>query len=49
VVGALSDVAAGMLQTQASARMVLAASADVEDATSKLRAAVENFLSAVAA
>ena len=49
VVAALGDVATGVTQTQTSARMVLAASADVEDATGKLRAAVESFLTAVAA
>jgi methyl-accepting chemotaxis protein len=49
VVAALSEVAIGVTHTQCSARMVLAASADVEDATSKLRAAVENFLGAAAA
>jgi methyl-accepting chemotaxis protein len=49
VVAALGDVASGVTQTQTSARMVLAASADVEDATGKLRAAVESFLTAVAA
>jgi methyl-accepting chemotaxis protein len=49
VVAVLSEVATGVMQTQASARMVLAASADVEDATGKLRAAVENFLIAAAA
>jgi hypothetical protein len=36
-------------ETRASAQMVLAASAEVEDASRKLRAAAENFFSAVAA
>ncbi len=49
VVAALGDVAIGLTQTRSSAETVLAASEQVENATVKLRAEVEGFLSTVAA
>ncbi len=48
-VAALGDVASGVTQTRSSAQTVLAASEEVENATVKLRAEVEGFLSTVAA
>jgi methyl-accepting chemotaxis protein len=49
VVAALGDVATGLTQTRSSAETVLTASEEVENATVKLRAEVERFLSTVAA
>jgi len=49
VVAALGDVATGVTQTRSSAQTVLAASEEVENATVKLGAEVEDFLSTVAA
>jgi methyl-accepting chemotaxis protein len=48
VVAALGDVATGLTQTRSSAETVLTASEEVENATVKLRAEVERFLSTVA-
>ena len=48
-VAALGDVASGVTQTRSSAQTVLAASEEVENATVKLHAEVEGFLSTVAA
>jgi methyl-accepting chemotaxis protein len=48
-VAALGDLATGVTQTRSSAQTVLAASEEVENATVKLRAEVEGFLSTVAA
>ena len=49
VVAHLGEVAGGITQTRSSAQTVLAASEEVENATVKLRAEVERFLSEVAA
>ncbi len=46
---ALGQVASGVTQTKGSAETMLSASEDVEDATTKLRREVEEFLATVAA